>query len=261
MRKLLVLAIGASLGAMALAGCSSGAESSSGAQQDNSFENYFDNGEGGNAISLITGGYPDQTYTCSGDFGFNPVFITNTTSAPQTFSVTGNSTLANIVSVGTMSDITSQIQSEVAGEGTCPAGGNAENAYTQTVTVPAGQTYAGAIFAGGHGGPHSSPSGQQHNLSIGAGGKQWYDLWIHLTAGGGFENWELNYSNTGGTNPSQNLQPGLFNGVQCTVTSNGGNPAVPTSVTMSTNLTTPYSSNAPNAWTFNKNHPICFSFQ
>lgn len=211
-------------------------------------DDYFDNNPNGeNVLDVLTGGYPDSISGCSGTVGYNPVFITNTTDKPQTVTYTINSVLGNDVFVAGASVI--------AGTEGCGAfSGNVNNA--QLVIQP-GQTWSGGVLAAGNDGPDTNTMGSQHNLSIGGGdNNQWYDFWLHSGMGGGFENWELNYSNTGGTNPSQNLQAGLFNVMECNPTT--GAPGTEFSITST--IVSNYSSNAPNAWTYNDNDPICLAF-
>lgn len=209
---------------------------------------YFDNNAtGSNLLSISLTGYPDVTVGCTEKVGVNPVLIANTTSEPQTVYFTVPSELTNDVFWGPAS--------EMAGWQGCPAyGGDVSQA---PITIPAGQTWVGGIAAGGLLGPDTNLEGQQHNLEIGGGDNgQWYDFWLHLGINNGFDNWELNYSNTGGTDPSQNLQAGLFNVMECSPTSASPGDQIGITNTIVSNFT----SNAPNAYTYNNNMPICFAF-
>jgi len=217
-------------------------------QDTSSVDDYFDNNpDGENVLDVITGGYPDSIQGCSGTVGYNPVFITNTTDEPQTVTYTINSVLGNDIYVGGAS--------EIAGVQGCGAfSGNVNNAQ---LTIQPGMTWSGGVLAGGNDGPDTNTIGSQNNFAIGGGdNNQWYDFWLHTALGGGFENWELNYSNTGGTDPSQNLQAGLFNVMECSPTT--GAPGTEFSITST--IVSNYSSNAPNAWTYNNNDPVCFAF-
>lgn len=209
---------------------------------------YFDNNAtGSNTLSILLTGYPDVTVGCTDHIGFNPVLIANTTDQPQTVYYKVPAELGNDIFWGPAS--------EMANWQGCPAYSGDVN---QTpITIPAGQTWAGAIVAGGELGPDTNLEGQQHNLEIGGGqNNQWYDFWLHLGMNNGFENWELNYSNTGGTDPSQNLQAGLFNVMECNPTTTTPGAQIEITSTIVSNFT----SNAPNAYTYNNNMPMCFAF-
>lgn len=184
-----------------------------------------------------------------GEFSLNPIAVVNTYTSPQDMSITINPDLAKNVNFLPAADgpVTSgcQINSELNG--------------TFDVTVPAGEpgaasfTVIGWLAAGSAGTEDNSGS---LNVAIGAGGEQWYDFWLHDDFWDtGFENFELNYSNTGGLDPSQNLQTGLFNGLDCTANSAGN-----ISLTSPNTVTTPFTSDNANAWTFGQNQPICFGF-
>lgn len=266
MRKAhLAAAVGVAVVPVVLAGCGSGASSdgqssgsaSTSASADASasaaggrgavnnasgFENFFDNTSNGqNTLSILTGGYPDDIIDCGSAFSLNPVLFANTTSSPQTVSVTINAQLANELAfapeASTFMGVSSGCDAIYSGQ-----------ASTQTVTIPPGQTAASAIAAGGG---QWNDLDNNHNVAIGAGGKQWYDFWLHEGATNNFENLELNYNGTGGTNPSQNVQPGLFNVMACD-TSNGN-------LAVTNQIISPYPGGA-NVWTFNQNDPICFAF-
>ena len=179
--------------------------------------------------------------------------MVNTYSQPQTFSVTINPRLAGNLNFIPVSDSN--------GNGLSGCNISKGNAGTFNVTVPAAVngtpsfTVVGWILAGA-GETGTNNTGQDNNVAIGAGGAQWYDLWLHADVmNEGFKNLELNYSHTGGTSAGQNLQTGLFNGLSCSANSSGN-------ITLATpnTLTTPYVSNNANAWTFNTNQPVCFGF-
>ena len=190
----------------------------------------------------------------SSSTSLNPVAVVNTYTTPQQISITIGTVLSNNLNFfpaapngGTIPNLPS-----------CDI--SPSNVGTQIVTVPAGApdapsfTVVGWIAAGGQAiAPGVSAS---HNIAIGAGGQQWYDYWLHQSAKGtNFKNLELNYSNTGGTDPSQNLQTGLFNGLDCSSNENKN-----IFLTSPNTLTTPFTSNNANAWTFNYDQPICFGF-
>ncbi len=192
----------------------------------------------------------DDTIDCNwGPTSLNPVAVVNTYNTPQQLSITINTTLANNLNFfpGSAAGITGcNLSSMYAG--------------TQDVTVPAAVngtasfTVIGWVAAGG--GQFGAGVTNSHNVGIGAGGQQWYDFWFHQDImTNGFENLELNYSNTGGTDPSQNLQTGLFNGLNCSANSAGN-----ISLTSPNQLTTPFTNDNANAWTFGMNQPLCFGF-
>lgn len=192
----------------------------------------------------------DDTIDCNwGSTSLNPVAVVNTYTTPQQLSITINNTLANNLNFfpGSAAGITGcNLSSMYAG--------------TQYVTVPAGApgapsfTVIGWVAAGG--GEFGAGVTNSHNVGIGAGGQQWYDFWFHQnTMTNGFENLELNYGGTGGTDPSQNVQTGLFNGLDCSANSAGN-----ISLISPNTLTTPYTSRNANAWTFGMNQPLCFGF-
>lgn len=195
----------------------------------------------------------DDIIDCDeGTTSINPIAVVNTYSNPQQLSVTINSNLA-----ANLNFISADSYGGASGMTGCSL--SSDYAGTQYVTAPAGApgaptfTVVGWIVAGGaefHAGVGS------HNVAIGAGGVQWYDFWLHQDDWtNGYQNLELNYSNTGGTDTSQNTQTGLFNGLNCSANS-AGNIALATPNA----LTTPFTSNNPNAWTFNTNQPLCFGF-
>ncbi|MBU6245400.1 MAG: hypothetical protein KGP12_09310 [Actinomycetales bacterium] len=254
--RLTLIGLGATAALLVTSACSgTQSDAPASAVQDDAFSNFFDNNQyGENGLAIITTGYPDVIVGCSGTVGQNPVLITNTTDQDQTVTVTVNSELGNDVFIGSAT--------EIAGVQGCGAfSGNVNNLE---ITVPAGQTFLGGVVAAGNDGPDTNLMESQHNLSIGGGdNNQWYDFWLHVGMGGGYENWELNYSNTGGTDPSQNLQAGLFNVMEC---SQGPAPSASAGTTgtqtftVSSTIVSNYASNAPNAWTYNNGDPICFAF-
>lgn len=197
----------------------------------------------------------DDTTDCNwGQNSLNPIAVVNTYETSMQLSITINETLANNLNFYT----TSSNGGTSAGLTGCTLSNM--NAGTQYVNVPPGApsqpsfTVIGWIAAGG--GQFTAGATNSHNVGIGAGGQQWYDFWLHedmMT--NGFENLELNYSNTGGTDPSQNVQTGLFNGLNCSANSAGN-----ISLTSPNQLTTPYTSDNANAWTFGMNQPLCFGF-
>ncbi len=249
---LATLSLGAIVVAVLASACST--QSSSGvapAVQATSggFDNYFDsNPNGEDTLDVLTGGFPTTLGGCVGTLGFNPISITNTTDAPQTATYTINSELGDVVTVAGAT--------EIEGIQSCDSVGMGEVDNGQ-ITVPPGQTWSGGVLAAGQNGPGTWLNDSNRNLSIGGGdNNQWYDFWLHTDANQSFQNWELNYSNTGGTDPSQNLQAGLFNVMECASDSDAPN----AQYTVTSTIASPFSSNAPNAWTFNDNQPICFAF-
>lgn len=197
----------------------------------------------------------DDTSDCDwGQTSLNPIAVVNTYETSMQLSITINETLANNLNFFT----TASNGGTSAGLSGC----NLSNEYagTQYVNVPAGApgapsfTVIGWIAAGG--GQFTAGATNSHNVGIGAGGQQWYDFWLHENMmTNGFENLELNYSNTGGTNPSQNVQTGLFNGLNCSANSAGN-----ISLSTPNQLTTPFTKDNANAWTFGMNQPLCFGF-
>lgn len=197
----------------------------------------------------------DDTSDCDwGQNSLNPVAVVNTYETSMQLSVTINETLANNLNFFTAASN--------GGTSAGLTGCTLSNMYagTQYVNVPPGSpsqpsfTVIGWIAAGG--GQFTAGATNSHNVGIGAGGQQWYDFWLHENMmTNGFENLELNYSNTGGTNPSQNLQTGLFNGLNCSANSAGN-----INLTTPNQLTTPFTKDNANAWTFGMNQPLCFGF-
>ena len=185
-----------------------------------------------------------------------PVAVANTYTSPMAFSVTVSPDLSSSADFYTVDE-------GLPSDGGCALSGNYNylNGGTTDVTVQAGSlgspsfTVVGWVVAGG--GQFAPQAGSNHNISIGAGGSQWYDFWLHLDAlsGRSFSNLELNYSNTGGVDPSQNVQTGLFNGLDCEANAAGN-----ITLTNPNQLTTPFTSDNANAWTYNANDPICFGF-
>ncbi|MEI7624012.1 MAG: hypothetical protein WCJ88_10690 [Actinomycetes bacterium] len=213
--------------------------------------------------TMFDGGtYDDDTSDCNwGTTSINPIVVINTYTSPQTFSVTINEKLANNLNFFTAASV----GGNMSGISGCSL--DSDNAGTQYVTAPAATpngasfTVVGWIAAGG--GQFTAGAFNSHNVAIGAGGSQWYDFDLQIAAGGvnGFESLALSYGNTGGTDPSQNVQPGLFNVLGCNLNSDG-TISLPTPNT----LTTPYSAYGDNVWTtantgeFFLNQPICFGF-
>ena len=197
----------------------------------------------------------DDTSDCNwGSTSINPVAVVNTYTTAQTLSVTINPDLAN--------NLNFYAASSNGGTSAGLTGCTLSSMYagTQYVTVPAGApgapsfTVVGWVAAGG--GQFGAGVGTSHNVAIGAGGTAWYDFWFHQnTLTNGFQNLELNYSNTGGTDPSQNVQTGLFNGLDCSANSAGN-----ISLTQPNTLTTPFTNDNANAWTYGLNQPLCFGF-
>lgn len=211
-------------------------------------------------LSLVTGvigipNFDDDTLDCNwGNTTLTPIVVVNTYDSAQTFSITINPTLAGNL------NFVPEAQSQGMTANGCVI--SKENAGTFDVSVPAASggtasvTTVGYLLGGG-GETGTNNDGGDNNVAIGAGGTQWYDFWMHVNfTTEGFENFELNYSGTGGTDPSQNLQTGLFNGLNCPANSQN------TSVTFdaSTQLTTPYVKDNANAWEFTTGQPMCFGF-
>ncbi|MCB0919390.1 MAG: hypothetical protein KDC39_12585 [Actinobacteria bacterium] len=224
-----------------LSGCSSSDPQDSKAQNDN-VATWGDSSTGSDELDILTGGYPDSIIDCGSTMSVNSVLVYNQTDAPQTYSVTVNKQLANELvfypEVSSAQGVSSGCQDIYSG-----------SASTQTVTVQPGDAVQSAIIAGGG---QWNDLDNNHNVAIGAGGQAWYDFWLHEGAKNNFKNLELNYSNTGGTNPSQNVQSGLFNVMQCTTDGS--------QVAVSNSIISTYTSNNANAWTFNQNEPLCFAF-
>lgn len=253
--RVAALSLGAASVLLLASACSSqsSSEVAPAVQATSGFDNYFDNTAGGaDVLAIITGGYPDVTESCAGTVGFNPIIITNTTDQDQVVNYTINTALGNNIYIAGASEMQSATLFDDCGG----YGSNTGNSIQ--LTIPAGQTWSGGMMAGGADGPGTGlNTNADHNLAIGGGSNnQWYDFWLHESGiNQSFENWELNYNNTGGTDPSQNLQAGLFNVVQCSPTT--GSAGTQFSVTDTIISTYPGSSNA---WTFNNNDAICFAF-
>lgn len=200
----------------------------------------------GNAVFGAATYGDDDTMDCGDDStSVNPIAVVNTYPTEQSLSITINEQLAAEVNFFTQ-------PSWATG---CAIG--TQNAGTTNITVPPADsdgtpsfTVIGVLGAGGS----QYDTLSNFNLAIGAGGTQWYDFYLHALFDA-FENFELNYSNTGGTDSSQNVQTGLFNGLACSANSSGN-----ISLNDPAQLTTPYSSDAPNAWEFTFDEPICFGF-
>jgi len=247
-----VLAVTLAL-ALAVAGC--GSSGSKAADEDFSAGTWVLNSTVAVASAVFgasTYGDDDTTDCDWGANSLNPIAVVNTYPQPMTFSITINPTLA-----GNLNFISA------ADGGGSLSGCNISNGNNGTfyVTTPAASggtasfTIVGWILAGS-GETGTNNLGQDNNLAIGAGGSQWYDFWLHVDVlNEGYENLELNYSNTGGTDPSQNVQTGLFNGLNCSANSAGN-----VSLATPNSLTTPFTSDNANAWTFEANQPLCFGF-
>jgi hypothetical protein len=190
----------------------------------------------------------DDTLDCDdGATSINPVAVVNTYPDVQTLSITINDNLANNL------NFISLAANDGSSAGLTGCTLDSEYAGTQTVSAPPGFNVVGWVVAGG---AEFNAGTGSHNLAIGAGGQQWYDFWLHENImTNGYDNLELNYSNTGGTDASQNLQTGLFNGLDCSANSDGN-----INLTSPNTLTTPFTSDNANAWTFNLNQPLCFGF-
>ena len=193
------------------------------------------------------GFYPDNIIDCGATYSATPIIVTNTTSSVQTYSVTVNKQLANQLAF--FPDWTNMPESADSGCSDIYSG----QASSQSVTVQPGETAVSGIGAGGG---QWNDLENNHNVAIGAGGSAWYDFWLHEGAKGGFKNLELNYSGTGGTNSSQNVQSGLFNVMECAEVKKGAE----TYYAVTNEIISGYTDNNANAWTFNQNEPICFGF-
>lgn len=211
------------------------------------FDNFFDNNPtGSNILSILTGGYPDDINSCGASSSLNPVLITNLTSSPQTARVwvASDDTAKEAAFFAPGSPYTPTTASG------CSAVFDWNTTAVQNVTIPPGQTAVAAIAAGGSG--YNLVTDKEHYLSIGSGTEQWYDFWLHIDEfNTSFQNFELAYEETGGTNPNLNKQPGLLNVMQCD-TSNGN-------IAVTNQFISNYGIN-DNAWTYNQNAPICLAF-
>lgn len=188
----------------------------------------------------------------------NPVVITNTYNQPQTLSLTVNDGLS--AQVNFFPNWGAYGGSPMA-QG-CPGRTlyySAPPGYTQDVTIPANSS---GYFVLGMGGLDYNLAEVSNDLAIGAGGSSWYDFHLALNADESFKYVQLQYQNTGGTNPSQNTQTGLLNVVPCDPDSalNLSNPASPTPQTNSVIST--YTSNAAtaNQVKYDSDVPICMAF-
>lgn len=202
---------------LALAGCgTSTSQESESANTDRSavnnsaagFEDYFDNNPiGENILSVLGAGYPDALPTCNvGGIAQNIMLIANTTNTPQTLSVTINPDL------GQQAAFWPQFSGYITQPVAC--GGYGELPSTQYLTVQPGQTAVALLQTGGG---TRNLIGISKEIAIGAGGQAWYGFDLALDFEEKFEDLTLTYSYTGGTDPSQNVQSGLFNVMQCSV--------------------------------------------
>ncbi len=190
--------------------------------------------------------YPvDAINMCAGNISSNPVIVTNTTKSTQTYSVTINSTLGNEAA------FSQKLGRVDLSPENCEL--NYNGAGTTDVVVQPGETFVSGILAG-HGAKNAT--GGTHNIGIGAGGAAWYDLFLHLSDTDGFKNLELGYSNTGGTDPTQNVQSGLFNAMECKVVQKDNKQYIG----VSNQIVTGYTSDNGNRWTYDAFEPLCFAF-
>jgi hypothetical protein len=199
----------------------------------------------GDALDILTGGYPDGTSDCSDATSLTPIVVVNTQDQDLSFSITINPGLQNQVN-----------WYQAPYDGAALTGCNILQGSTDTwdVTVPANGSVNGFLLAGG---------GQWNiietssSTAIGAGGSQWYDFALSLGADNGFKDFQLQYQGTGGTDASQNVQTGLFNVVGCDVSGSGSSETVTVepSVIVST-----YQAKSDNQPTYGRNAPICFAF-
>lgn len=203
---------------LVIAGCGTSAdgESTDRAAVNNDasgFEDYFDNNPTGeNILSILGAGYPDALPTCTDNNSKNVMLIANTTNAPQTMSVTINPGLEEEAAFFPQ-------YSSTIGTGNCAGYGELPN--TQYLTVQPGQTAVALLVAGGG---DRNLLETSKDIAIGAGGQQWYNFELNLDANEGFDNLQLSYEGTGGTDPSLNLQPGLFNVMECSIDGQPANP-------------------------------------
>lgn len=206
---------------LVIAGCGSSAdadsESSDRAAVNNDasgFEDFFDNNPTGeNILSILGAGYPDALPGCTDNNSKNLMLIANTTNAPQTMSVTINPGLEEEAAFFPQ-------YSSTTATGNCAGYGQLPN--TQYLTVQPGQTAVALLVAGGG---DRNLVGISKDIAIGSGGQEWYNFGLNLDIDEGFDNLQLSYFDTGGTDPSQNLQPGLFNVMECAIDGEPANPS------------------------------------
>ena len=179
-----------------------------------------------------------------GEGNIIPVLIGNGTDQVQTGSVTvPNGLAANV-----------QIFTAEQGTGTAQGCGRSEMmqapGYSYNFTV---QPYSSIYFWAVLGGVDYNAIGDSHNIAFGGlpsntPGQSWYNLELSLTATESFSGMQANYEGTGGTNG--NGQNG-FNLLGCGVNSAAG------TVTLSSNVLTPYSSGDTNGPWYGWGDPVC----
>ena len=221
----------------------------------------MDNGEVGNGIlSIMTQGYPDILESCKASaIGLNPVVVINYTgwTSTSTSRTTRSLRTTSPGSPGSDADRCGRKHPVRRRPWQLPGQPGLQGARELEHERP--------VDGGGTTAPHPAlwRPAQPLRRRGGSGGAQWYDLWLHLQPDDKFENWELGYENTGGLDPAQNTQGGLFNAVECSISADGtvttGAAWINGTLTTlpQTTIATPYGSNQ-NRWQYNNGDPICF---
>lgn len=191
----------------------------------------------------ITGWEPTPPVCGSGSL--TPVVVANTYDTPMSYSITVNQELSTQVAFSDDGAVALGCSRPEIDNGT---------AYTQDVTVPANGTSIAYLFMGGV--DHNLIE-TSHSIAIGAGGSQWYDFNLNLNGDESFENVQLNYDGTGGTDTSQNVQTGLFNVMACDPVNN---PTAATGINVTSTIVSNYSDKDTQPYSYGSGQPICFGF-
>ena len=200
------------------------------------------------------GGWEPVPNEC-GSYSSFPVLVTNATGKSQTGSITVPEGLAAQVGVyDSYAAISDSLYWNPEATGCNPNRPELMSApeYQYNFTVPAGQTQ---VFWMGLGGVDYNLIGNSHSFGVGGlpsgtPGASWYDLYLSLNAIESFNNLNIAYSGTGGTNTDNN-QNG-FNIVQCSTAGGNLNPTG--------SILTPYSASTNNSLNYGRNQPICMGW-
>lgn len=210
-------------------------------QSELDFDNYFDNTAGGNGIlSILTGGYPDITSSCSErGVGFNPVFIANTTDQTQYVNFTINEELGNNLTIIGASEISGYEAAATSSTVQCGGGYGLDTGTSKILSIPPNTTWSGGMISGGADGPHTGMTGTENRLGIGGGqdSGHWYDLPFSVSGlYNNYQEWGVEYQGTGGTTAEGSNQFG-FVVVQTSPTTGSSG----TQFTVTNTVLTPYS--------------------
>jgi len=200
------------------------------------------------------GGWEPVPNEC-GSYSSFPVLVTNATGQSQTGSITVPEGLAAQVGVyDSYAAITDSLYWDPTATECNPNRPELMSApeYQYNFTVPAGQTQ---VFWMGLGGVDYNLIGNSHSFGVGGlpsgtPGASWYDFYLSLNAIESFNNLNIAYSGTGGTNTDNN-QNG-FNIVQCSTAGGNLNPTG--------SILTPFSASTNNSLNYGRNQPICMGW-